>query len=310
MHVSGGTVLVIGSLNVDLIARTPRLPAPGETVIGGTFHVAAGGKGANQAVAAARMGAAVTMIGCIGDDHFGVLVRGELERAGVGVDDVRVERGAPTGTAHICVDARGHNTIVVASGANERLDPAGVTRAAPAWTGAALVVLQLEVPVATVAAAIHEANTRGLPVLLNAAPAQPLPGELLRTLAWLVVNEVEAAQLTGARIESPADAMRAAAMLRTGSQRVVITLGAAGAVLLGEAPPVHVPAPHLEALDTTAAGDAFVGALAAALVRGDAEEAAVRTAVIAGSLACTKLGAIPSLPTAVEVEAARAQVTT
>jgi ribokinase len=306
MGSSGGTVLVIGSLNVDLIARAPRLPGPGETVIGGTFHIAAGGKGANQAVAAARMGAAVAMIGRIGDDDFGLLVRTELERAGVGLDHVRVERSVPTGTAHICVDARGRNAIVVASGANERLDDADVSRAVSAWAGAALVVLQLEIPLATVAAAIREASARGLPVLLNAAPAQPLPGELLRAVAWLVVNEVEAEQLTGERIESPADAMRAASILRTGTQRVVVTLGAAGAVLLGEAPPTHVPVPRVEVLDTTAAGDAFVGALAAGLVRGDADETAVRDAVIAGSLACTKLGAIPSLPTVAEVGLARA----
>jgi ribokinase len=297
-----GNVLVIGSLNVDLITCAPRLPRPGETVIGGTFHIAPGGKGANQAVAAARMGAGVTMIGRVGDDDFGRLVRGELERAGVDVGHVHIDPSAATGTGQIVIDAAGQNAIAVASGANERVDVADVSAAASAWASAALVVVQLEIPVAPITVAIEQAGLRGVPVVLNAAPAQPLPDELLRAVAWLVVNEVEAEQLIGRPVRSNVDAVAAAAALRRAGQRVVVTLGASGAVLLSDNVAQHIPAPAVEVVDTTAAGDAFVGALAAALVRGMSEVEAVHEAVVAGSLACTKLGAIPSLPSRDEVE--------
>ena len=294
--------MIIGSLNVDLVARAERLPSPGETVIGGTFHVAAGGKGANQAVAAARMGASVEMIGRIGNDNFGSMVRGELAHAGVGVDHLLVDPVAATGTGHVFIDAQGQNAIIVASGANERVAADDPAKATAAWSDVALVVLQLEVPLTTVAASIHEATRRGLPVLLNAAPARALSKELLQPLTWLVVNEIEAEQLSGRPVRSPDDALKAASFLRHDSQRVAITLGAAGAVFLNGETGCHIAAPNVEVVDTTAAGDAFVGALAAALTAGSDDETAARRAVIAGSLACTKLGAIPSLPTAAEVD--------
>ncbi|MFI5398122.1 MAG: ribokinase [Candidatus Binatia bacterium] len=307
---TAGQILVIGSLNVDLVMHAPRLPQPGETVTGAWLQIAAGGKGANQAVAAARLGAAVSMIGRIGADASGQLVRSELTQAGVNVEHVRVDPEAATGTAQIVVDATGQNAIVVASGANARLEVADVVHAGSAWSRAAAVVLQLEVPLATVAAAVAMARARSVPVLLNAAPAHPLPNDLLHALDWLIVNEVEAEQLVsgvGARaaVRSPADAFAAAVALRQEGQHVVVTLGAAGAVLAGARAPLHVPAPRIDVVDTTAAGDALVGALAAALLHGLNAEDALRAAVLAGSLACTRSGAIPSLPTVAEVQAAR-----
>lgn len=289
-------ILVVGSLNADLVMHAARLPRPGETVIGASFHIAAGGKGANQAVAAARLGAPVAMLGRVGNDAFASLVRDELVSAGVNVDALLVDRETATGTAQIVVDADGRNAIVVASGANACVDVSNVTRAA-AWDGATLVVLQLEIPLVAVAAAVATARTRGVPVILNAAPAQCLPDDLWHAVDWLVANEVEAEQLSGEAIRSVDDAMRVATALHRSRQRVVITLGGNGAVLVGEAPPLHLPAPTVDVVDTTAAGDAFVGALAAALHSGASDADAVRAAVIAGSLACTKLGAIPSLPT-------------
>lgn len=296
-----GHVLVVGSLNADLVMHAPRLPQAGETVVGATFQVAAGGKGANQAVAAARLGAKVAMIGRIGDDSFGELVRSELLRAGVDVAQVGVDAHAATGTGQIVVDQTGQNAIVVAAGANACVTVADVSNAVAAWDGAALVVTQLEIPLAAVAVTIAMAAARRLPVLLNAAPAQALPDQLWHAVDWLIVNEIEAEQLGGRTIRSVADAMAVASALRRPGQRVVVTLGAAGAVLVDEGENLHVPAPSVAAVDTTAAGDAFVGGLAAALQRGAQVCDAVREAVVAGSLACTKAGAIPSLPTADQV---------
>ncbi len=303
---TAGHVLVIGSLNVDLVMRVARLPRAGETLIASSFAVVPGGKGANQAVAAARSGAPVAMIGRVGDDGFGVLVRDELSRAGVGVDHVRLDPDAHTGTAQIVVDEAGHNAIVIASGANARTDVADVLEAETAWYGAMLVVLQLEIPLRTIMASVDTAVRRRLPVLLNAAPAQPLPAELQGALSWLVVNEIEAEQLAGrstahGAIRSVADAFTAARALHRPGQHVIVTLGAAGAVLVTNHDAVHVPAPRVDVVDTTGAGDAFIGALAAALHRSASPRDAVREAVAAGSVACTRAGAIPSLPTRAEV---------
>jgi len=296
-----GHVLVVGSLNTDLVMRAPRLPRPGETVVGASFHMAPGGKGANQAVAAARLGAAVKMIGRVGNDAFGQLVRAAVADAGVGVDAIQVDSKNPTGTAQVIVDAQGQNSIVVASGANACLSVADVTRATAQWEGASVVVLQLEVPLMTVAAAIAMAAERRVPVLLNAAPAQSLPDELWHSVGWLVVNEVEMEQLGERAIASVDDAIVAARQVRRRGQHVVVTLGAAGAIVVGDGEVLHAQAPPVDVVDTTAAGDAFVGALAAALRRGLAPPDAMQQAVVAGSLACTKAGAIPSLPTAADV---------
>ena len=280
--------------------RVPRLPQPGETVVGATLQVVPGGKGANQAVAAARLGATVMLVGRVGADAFGRLVCDEVARAGVQLDHVRVDPDVPTGTAQVVVDATGQNAIVVASGANASVQPADVA-AESMWKGASIVVLQLEIPLVTVAATIAMAHNHGVPVLLNAAPAQRLPAELRRSVDWLVVNEIEAEQLAGGPVQSTAQAIQVARALVHPGQRIVVTLGAAGAVCARDDEVRHVPAPQVSVVDTTAAGDAFVGALAAARVRGGTEEEALREAVVAGSLACTKAGAMPSLPTFTEV---------
>lgn len=296
-------VLVVGSLNADLVMRVPRLPQAGETVVGATMHIVAGGKGANQSVAAARLGAAVQFVGRVGADSFGQLVRNEVARAGVQLEHLRVDPDVPTGTAQVVVDATGQNAIVVASGANARVERADIPAESSMWKGASIVVLQLEIPLRTVAATIAMAAERGVPVLLNAAPMQPVPPEMLHAVDWLVVNEIEAEQLAGRPVRSPQDAVREARALARPGQRVVVTLGAAGAVLVRNEQALHVPAPSVSIVDTTAAGDALVGALAAACDRGSSDEEGLREAVVAGSLACTRAGAIPSLPTLAEVRA-------
>lgn len=297
-------VLVVGSVNVDLTMRTARLPRAGETLLGATFHMAPGGKGANQAAAAARLGVPVVMVGRVGDDAFGAVTRDALAQAGVDVEHLLIDASTSTGTAQIVVDAAGQNTIVVASGANACLAPVDLDVAA--WQGAGVLVLQLEVPLPTITTAVEMARRQAIPILLNAAPAQPLPEDLTHNVDWLIVNEVEAEQLTGVTVRSPADAVTAARTLRTSGQRVAVTLGAGGAVLVQDAACLHIPAAAVSAIDTTAAGDAFVGALAAGLLRGLPDDVALRHAVVAGSLACTRIGAIPSLPTAGELARALA----
>lgn len=296
-------IVVIGSLNIDLIAVAPHLPKPGETILGTSFHMAAGGKGANQAVAAARLGAPVAMVGCVGDDPFARLVRDEMTAAGVDIERVRTDPSAFTATGSIFVDHSGQNSIVVASGANARLSPADVEAAADLLAAAALVMLQLEVPLETNLAALEAARQRGIPVILNAAPMDRAAIDLIEACDWLVVNEIEAEQISGRRVTEAADAVVVAEAMNRPEQHVVITLGPAGAVLVHQHDSRHVEAPRVDVVDTTAAGDAFVGALAAVLQRGGAPEEALRHAVLAGSLACTKMGAIPSLPTADEVQA-------
>lgn len=294
-------IVVIGSLNIDLISVTPRLPKPGETILGTSFHMAAGGKGANQAVAAARMGAPVAMVGRVGDDPFAKLVRDEMTAAGVNIERVLTEPDAFTATGSIFVDGSGQNSIVVASGANARLTPADVDAAAGLLEAAAVVALQLEVPLATNETALRAARKRGVPVILNAAPMDTAAVGLIAACDWLVVNEIEAEQLSGHAVANAGDAVAVAESMNRPAQRIIITLGASGAVLVHDHRSWHVPAPRVDVVDTTAAGDAFVGALAAALQRGGSAEDALRQAVHAGSLACTKMGAIPSLPNAAEV---------
>ena len=291
-----GPVVVVGSLNADLVTRAPRLPRPGETVLGGSFQIVPGGKGGNQAAAAARLGAPVVLIGRVGDDAFGHLLREALRKSGVSLDLVRVDGEAATGTAQIVVAESGENAIVVAPGANERVSADDVRAAAPVWHTAAVVVAQLEVPLATVAATVQAAAPHAVPVILNAAPVRPLPRTLLDGVRWLVVNEVEAEQLSGCPVQSVADAVRAARALPRGEQKIVVTLGAAGAVLVDGDVALHARAPQVKVVDTTAAGDAFVGALATAVRDGLRAEDALCRAVAAGSLACTRLGAQPSLP--------------
>lgn len=296
-------VVVVGSLNLDLVVRAARLPAPGETVPGGVFATFRGGKGANQAVAAARMGAAVSMVGRVGDDAFGATLREGLTAEGIDVRGVRVTAGVASGVALITVDDAGQNTIVIAPGANGVLVPADVEESRPLLSGAKLLLLQLEVPVESVQAAARLAREHGLLVLLDPAPAAPLPAGLLALTDAVLPNEVEAAALTGIAITDLRAAAAAAAVLRRrGARRVLMKLGARGVwVDLGDRA-FHVPGLAVSAVDTTAAGDAFAGALAAALVASASWEGAVGRANAAAALSTTRAGAQASMPSRDDVE--------
>ncbi len=290
-------IVVVGSLNMDLVARAPRLPVPGETVPGRSFATVPGGKGANQAVAAARLGARTAMIGCVGDDAFGASLRGRLEADGIDAGGVRVAAGAGTGVALIVVDDTGRNGIVVVPGANGLLGPADVDAHWLAIAGARVVALQLETPLATVEHAARQARALGKTVVLNPAPAHPLPDGLLACADYLVPNETEASALTGVEVTSVATATEAGhRLLRAGARTVLVTLGAGGVVAVGPDGASHHPARRVEAVDTTAAGDTFIGGLCAALVRGRAPAAAIAFAQAAAAISVTRPGAQPSIP--------------
>jgi len=294
-------LLVIGSSNTDLIVRADRLPAAGETVLGGDLATAAGGKGANQAVAAARLGAPVTFVARIGTDMFGEQAAASLAREGLDLRYLVRDPNTPSGVALIVVDAAGQNQIAVAPGANRALSPADVAAAQPALAAARVMLLQLEVPLDTILAAARAGREAGLTVILNPAPAQPLPAALYPLVDYLTPNEHEAAALTGAAGPEAA----AAALLARGVRAVVITLGAAGALVAAADGMRRVPGYAVQAVDTTAAGDAFNGGLGVALVgagrHGDDLDAAVRYAHAVAALSVTRPGAQPSLPTADEV---------
>ena len=290
-------VTVVGSLNMDLVARTPRIPQPGETIIGGDFHTVPGGKGANQAVAAARLGAQVSMVGRVGRDAFANPLLENLAAAGVDHTFVTQYPGAATGVALIVVDDAGQNSIVVASGANMRLSPADVDAAEAAIAAADALLLQLESPLETVTRAAEVARTHRVTVILNPAPARPLPAALLSLVDVLIPNESETSLLTGMPVGDQAEAETAAAALReSGVGTVILTLGDRGALLAREGETERFPAFDVTPVDTTAAGDAFVGGFAVALAEGQSLAEAVRWGNAAGALATTKLGAQPSLP--------------
>ena len=291
-------IAVVGSLNMDLVVRSPRIPRPGETIIGSAYQQVPGGKGANQAIAAARLGALVSMVGRLGRDAFGdELIEG---LAGAGVDQTFVvqDAEAATGVALIVVDDAGQNTIVVASGANMRLSPGNVDAAEGAIASADVLLLQLESPLETVIRAAEVARRHDVRVILNPAPASPLPDRLLAMVDVLIPNEGETALLTGMSVESLEQAESAAlALLQLGVEAAVLTLGDRGAMLTQRGITQVVPAFQVQPVDTTAAGDAFVGGLAVALAEGLALADAVRWGNAAGALAATKHGAQPSLPT-------------
>lgn len=305
-------VCVIGSINMDLVVRTPRLPVHGETVLGGGYRTFPGGKGANQAVAAARMGAKVSLIGCIGDDPHGPKVRAALDAESMDLAHLAVRAGQSTGLALITVAENGENTIVVSSGANASLTPEDVAAASAAITSADVTLLQLEIPLPAVLAAAQAAKSAGRAVLLNAAPARQLNADLLKLVDVVLVNKVEGARILG--LEPNIDPGRLALRLpELGVHTAILTLGQQGAVLVHRGRIRRVPTPGVQPVDATGAGDAFCGVFAAmwpaahaATARSDAEFAAVERAVLmasaAGALATTKLGAIPSLPTRAEIE--------
>ncbi|NPV09125.1 MAG: ribokinase [Anaerolineae bacterium] len=289
--------LVVGSINMDLVMRTPRLPRPGETLVGGTFRVVPGGKGANQAASASRLGHPTAMIGAVGDDDFGAAALDNLRAQAVDVTAVRRAAGEATGVAMILVDAQGRNTIVVASGANACLTPADVIAHRGLFRAARVVTLQCEIPLDTVSAAVGAAMEEGATTILNAAPAVPDLPEIALAVDFLVVNEQEAESLTGVRPAALADALSAAEHLqRRGPKCAVVTLGAQGCVYATASCSGHLPAPSVEAVDTTAAGDAFIGGLMAAVIENRPLEEALLLANCAGALAVTRMGAQSSLP--------------
>jgi ribokinase len=297
-------IVVVGSINMDLVVRAARIPAPGETILGGAFDTFPGGKGANQAVCAARQGAAVAFVGRVGADAFGRQLVAGLQAEGVGIEKVGMDEAAATGVALIIVAGDGENSIVVVPGANGRLLPRHVEAAAAAFQGADVVLLQLEIPLETVRAAAGRARAAGACVVLNPAPAQALPPDLLAQVDVLVPNESETALLTGLPVSTLAQVEAAArSLLDYGTGDVVVTLGARGALLVGaERTAVHVPAFAVRTVDTTAAGDAFAGTLSVALAEAMPLPAAIRRACAAGALAATRLGAQPSLPMKADID--------
>jgi len=297
-------VVVVGSLNLDLVVRAGRLPLPGETVLGDGFAVHEGGKGGNQAVAAARMGAAVAMLGCIGADAHGERLRQALQGDGIDVEALVVDPQAATGVATITVAHEGENCIVVVSGANHALQPAHIDAAAALIGGAAVLVAQLETPLATVLRALQIARRAGVITLLNAAPLLPLPPQTLGLVDWLIVNENEAHGLSGLPVDDVPQAQRAAEALRAqGARQVVLTLGAGGIVHADANGARHAPALSAQAVDSTGAGDTFVGSLAAGLALGLSAAEALRQGQAAAAISVTRHGAQPSMPMRAEVQA-------
>jgi ribokinase len=293
-----GRILVVGSLNMDMVVRVHHHPQAGETVVGDKFSHYPGGKGANQAVAAARLGGTVGMIGKVGTDRFG----DELIRsvAGDGVDAGLILRDdtSPTGVAMITVDDDGENTIVVASGANAHLEPEDISRSESAFRGVKVLLVQLECSLSTVERAMDIAREHGARVILDPAPAQLLDADLLKKVDYLTPNRTELALLSGQEsIDAGIEVLK-----RHGAQDVIVTLGSNGATIFGDQGMVHVPAYRVPAVDTTAAGDAFAGALAVALMRSMPIEEAVKWGNAAGALSVMKAGAQPSLPTIDELD--------
>ena len=291
--------MVVGSLNMDLIVRVPRLPSPGETVLGESLVQAAGGKGANQAVAAARLGAHVWMVGRVGDDAFGRDLQAGLRAQGISTDQVRTSDRS-TGAALIEVDPSGENTIAVAPGANATVAPDDVPSGLIA--SADVVVAQLEVPLDTVAAAFQAARAVGVRTVLNAAPAQPVPASLLAVCDAVVLNEHELAALSGGRGSSDEVATVRAVRSHSG-QVMVVTLGARGAVAVLGDQVVRQASFEVDVVDTVGAGDAFVGGFVVGRWWSDGLASAIRLGCAAGALAATRPGAQPSLPARQDVDA-------
>jgi ribokinase len=292
------TILVVGSANMDLVVSCDRFPQPGETLFAHTFATYPGGKGANQAVAGARLGGRVLFLGKMGRDAFQKELERSLVQNGVCLDYLLTDPEAPTGVALITVDGQGQNEILVASGSNMKLTPAELEANRSLFAEASVVLLQLEVPVETVARAIELARQEGATVVLNPAPAQPLPASLLAGVDLLTPNETEAAVLTGLDVQDEASAEAAARhLLDLGVGTVIITLGARGALLVTPERAQRFPALRVQAVDTTAAGDAFNGALALALAQDAPWEAAVPFANAVAAFAVTRRGAQPSMPT-------------
>ena len=291
-------IIVFGSINLDLVTKTPRLPVAGETLRGYEFFTAAGGKGANQAVAAARLGIPTKLVGRLGDDNFGHQLRRSLQATGVDTEEILVDTEISSGIAVIIVDDAGENQIIFVAGANERLGEADVERLKKLLPEAALLLMQLEIPLSVVLSAALAAKQAGVPVILDPAPVQELPLELYQNVDILTPNQIEAAQLVGFPVDNQEAAAQAAKMLRQrGIGTVIVKLGDQGAFCASESESFFVPAFPIQAVDSVAAGDAFNGALAAALTKGLSLRQAVVWGAAAGAITATQAGAQTSLPT-------------
>jgi ribokinase len=291
-------LVVVGSLNMDLVVQAPRIPKPGETILGaGDLQMIPGGKGANQACGAARLGADVAMVGRVGDDAFGETLILNLNKSKVDTRSITRDIDAATGIALIVVEESGQNSIVVSSGANGCVSDEDVNRGEDLIQSADVLLLQLEIPLNAVIRAADLARLHGVTTVLNPAPAQPLPTELLTLIDVLIPNETEAAILSGCETNTDEEIQQAATTLRGfGAKTIIMTLGSRGALLITENVFSHFPAFPIDPVDTTAAGDAFVASFSVALAEGRSLQEAVRYGNAAGALACTKLGAQPSLP--------------
>lgn len=296
-------ILIVGSVNMDVVVRVDHVPGPGENVRCNDLATIPGGKGANQAVACARMGAGVNFLGRVGDDEFGRRLRTSLQEVGVGVEALQTVAGATSGVALILVSAKGEASLIITPGANGRLGAADVLAARPLFDQADAVLVQLEIPAEAVAAAIRLGREAGKPVIVDAGPPR-LPIETAVFEATILTpNEAEAAALLGVAPGSQRPEELAAELWALGPQAVVLKAGAYGAVVADGKRLLHVPGFRIDPVDTTAAGDAFTAALTVAILEGADLAHAAQTANAAGALACLKLGAQPSLPTAGEVAA-------
>lgn len=299
------SIVVVGSINMDLVFRTPRMPGVGETIAGHEFAQIAGGKGANQAVAAARQEVTTTLIACVGDDSYGRQSLSNLQEDGIGTDFISTITDVATGVAGIFVDDHGDNSIVIASGANAQLSSAHIEAAKEVIGNAGLLICQCETPLTTVSAAIQMAVQHSVPVVFNPAPALSLPDDLLTKVRYLIVNEIEAEQLSGIKVTDIASAQSASnKLLARGVAYVLLTMGEQGVYVASAGSDqlsVHLPAVKVQVIDTTAAGDTFVGAFAAGIARGLSVLDAANAAQFSAALAVTKLGAQSSIPYREEV---------
>lgn len=300
---AGRNILVVGSTNTDMVIKARHLPRPGETILGGTFLMNPGGKGANQAVAVARLGGCVTFVSKTGSDIFGHQSQQLFEEEGINTSYIFTDSEHPSGVALITVDEKAENCIVVASGANAHLTPADLEKAGEAVGQADLILMQLEIPMETVEYVAETGYRAGKRVILNPAPAHPLSANLLKHLYMITPNETEAEMISGIRITDEATAVEAARVLSgMGVQIVVITLGSKGALAYSEGTAEFVPALKVKAVDTTAAGDVFNGALTVALSEGRSLAEAVRFACKASAISVTRVGAQASAPYRNEVD--------
>ena len=290
-------VTVIGSLNMDMVVRTQRSPEAGETIAGTEFGLVPGGKGANQAIASSRFGASTTMVGGVGGDAFGPVLLDSLKGSGVLTEYVKVCGDVSTGTATIIVEENGENRIIIVGGANTLITPEYIESIWPSIARSSIILLQHEIPLETIALIIERAAAEGIAVYLNPAPCYPISDDLLSKISVLILNETEGTALSGVEITDKETAtLAAAALLKKGVNTVIVTLGQQGSVLVNHESQIFQPAFKVKAVDTTAAGDTFVGVFAASILEGKSESAALLLATAAAGLTVTRKGAQPSIP--------------